>query len=143
MLNLGKSLRKERCKTFLAAEKLQPAIFAHGNNPEDVEVSNLACSNSNQSINFVSMDSGLYYVFAERLGIDLSQKKDKSAVVILNERVSIKINIYLYYKHFSNCTRCPTFEQYHWDIRSGKRYRDTASVKLVQSCACQGLVRCR
>ncbi|CAG9812911.1 unnamed protein product [Phaedon cochleariae] len=82
--NLQKSFQQEKCRQFLMAEKLQPAIFEnHGN--RKLDISRLSCR-SNESLTLLSMDSLLHYPFAQRLGIDLSKFADKSAAVILNEK---------------------------------------------------------
>ncbi|CAG9773732.1 unnamed protein product [Ceutorhynchus assimilis] len=86
MENLKKATKKTKCKNFLKAQQIHSAIFEPKIHTEKIDVSNLACENSNGSLNFIAMDSLMYYMFAERLGLDLFAKNDTSAVVILNEK---------------------------------------------------------
>ncbi|XP_019764085.1 thioredoxin domain-containing protein 11 isoform X2 [Dendroctonus ponderosae] len=87
MQNLRKLLRRDKCRTFLLAEELTKAIFVESNieNTDQIDISTLGCDKVNGSLNFIALDSLRYYMFAERLGIDLSTKSDSSAVVILDE----------------------------------------------------------
>ncbi|KAJ8965120.1 hypothetical protein NQ314_004345 [Rhamnusium bicolor] len=86
--NLLKLSQREKCRLFLTAQKLQPAIFEKqaNNEKKDFNISGLACR-SNKSLTLIAMDSLLYYHFAEKLGVDLSENVDKSAVVIINEKM--------------------------------------------------------
>lgn len=86
--NLLKLWRRNKCREFVFAETIQPAIFEKKNENErnDHNISGLACR-TNKSLTFVAMDSLLFYHFAERLGIDVTNSKDKSAVAIINEKV--------------------------------------------------------
>ncbi|KAJ8943292.1 hypothetical protein NQ318_017310 [Aromia moschata] len=84
---LLKHLDSERCRHFMSAQKYHPAIFEDpfvGEKNKNINVTGLAC-NTNSSLTLVAMDSLLYYDFAERLGIDLAEKPDKSSVVIVDE----------------------------------------------------------
>lgn len=89
MQNLRKRLRRDRCRFFLLAEELTKAIFVENDieNTDQIDVFSLGCDKVNGSLNFVALDSLRYYMFAERLGIDVSAKSDLSAVVILDESV--------------------------------------------------------
>ncbi|KAG5866351.1 hypothetical protein JTB14_004130 [Gonioctena quinquepunctata] len=85
--NLQHLFRKERCRQFLAAEKLQAAMFEKPNLVKrKFNISGLSCK-SNKSLILLAMDSLLHYSFAQRLGIDLNKNVDKSAVVILNDKM--------------------------------------------------------
>ncbi|XP_050300516.1 thioredoxin domain-containing protein 11 isoform X2 [Anthonomus grandis grandis] len=86
MENLKKRQKYENCKTFLAAQKVYPEVFVPDDpvDSEDINVSDFACSNN--SVKFIVMDSLRYYVFAERLGVNLFNRKDMSAVVIVDEQ---------------------------------------------------------
>lgn len=86
--NLLKLWRRNKCREFVFAETIQPAIFEKKieNERKDHNISGLACR-TNKSLTFVAMDSLLFYHFAERLGIDVTSSKDKSAVAIINEKM--------------------------------------------------------
>uniref|UniRef100_A0A6P7H3K6 Uncharacterized protein LOC114345684 n=1 Tax=Diabrotica virgifera virgifera TaxID=50390 RepID=A0A6P7H3K6_DIAVI len=87
--NLQKLLYRERCKQFIAAEMYHPAIFSKNVPSEkNISIAGLSCR-TNKSLSFVAMDSLLHYYFARQLGIDLNNEPDKSAVVILNDKVSV------------------------------------------------------
>lgn len=60
----------------------------------DDNVNGMACK-TNTSLSLVAMDSLEYYYFAERLGIDISNKKDKTAAVIINPKVNTLIVLIL------------------------------------------------
>ncbi|XP_066140168.1 thioredoxin domain-containing protein 11 [Euwallacea fornicatus] len=89
MQNLRKVKEKERCRMFEAAEKLKPAGFILNDyvDDENLDFSTINCLSANHSLTFVAMDSLVYGIFAERLGVDLSKRRDMSAVVILNEKM--------------------------------------------------------
>lgn len=101
--NLQKLAEFEKCHYIRIAHNLQPALFAEARIGigyfDDLEgsVTGLACK-TNMSLTFVAMDSLQSYEFAERLGIDLNKRKDKTAVVIINPKVSAshKIIFYIY-----------------------------------------------
>ncbi|XP_050498797.1 thioredoxin domain-containing protein 11 isoform X1 [Diabrotica virgifera virgifera] len=85
--NLQKLLYRERCKQFIAAEMYHPAIFSKNVPSEkNISIAGLSCR-TNKSLSFVAMDSLLHYYFARQLGIDLNNEPDKSAVVILNDKM--------------------------------------------------------
>lgn len=98
-INLMKSSQREMCKIFLLAEKYQPAIFDDtllSKPNEIIDVQGLACK-SNKSLSLLTMDSLLHYHFADKLGVDLTKYKDKTAAVIIDDKVVILIiyNIFL------------------------------------------------
>nr|XP_023016686.1 thioredoxin domain-containing protein 11 [Leptinotarsa decemlineata] len=85
--NLQKLFQKEKCKQFRVAEKIQPASFEKANlNGTEINISGLACK-TNKSLSLLAMDSLLHYYFAQKLGINLNNNTDKSAVVILNNKM--------------------------------------------------------
>ncbi|XP_060521749.1 thioredoxin domain-containing protein 11 [Cylas formicarius] len=85
--NLAKFAENERCRLFLAAENIFPAVFEAREEKERPrpEVRGLSCK-TNSSLNFVAMDSLLYYNFAENLGVNLAKVSSKSIVVIIDEK---------------------------------------------------------
>lgn len=50
-------------------------------------ISGLACK-TNASLSLIAVDSLMYHYFAERLGINISKRKDKTFAVIINDKVS-------------------------------------------------------
>lgn len=84
--NLQKLYEAERCKEFLEAEKQFPAIFVRDSSQKNINITGLSCR-SNKSLSMFAMDSLLYPHFALRLGIDLSREPDRTAVVILNDKM--------------------------------------------------------
>lgn len=86
-INLQKQYLKELCaKIELAAEvSPQPLPVLNGNNPK---IEGLQCE-TNSSLSFIAIDSLVNHYFAESLGINISNKTDKTAVVIIDGKVWI------------------------------------------------------
>ncbi|KAF7265238.1 hypothetical protein GWI33_021346 [Rhynchophorus ferrugineus] len=85
MNNLKKYYDELKCKNYFASEALHPFIFEVEESKTDKEsLAGLGCMN--KTLNFVVLNSLLYYHFAEKLGIDLSRNHYKSAVVIVNDK---------------------------------------------------------
>lgn len=90
-VNLQKRIRRHVCKIATIANKISRSHFlktvTSGVRHDDVEnFTGLACK-SNASLSLLVFDSLRDYHFAERLGIDLSRKPFKTAVVIVNQKV--------------------------------------------------------
>lgn len=76
------------------AQDYQPALFSqsvtdyveHGKEFANLNISGLGCK-TNMSLTFIAMDSLMQRDLAERLGIDISNRKDKTVAVIVNEKV--------------------------------------------------------
>lgn len=88
--NLQHLAEIEKCRYLRIAHRIQPAIFSPRiQKPEEVNdtVEGMACK-TNMSLSLVALDSLQNYYFAESLGIDILKEKDKTAVVILNPKVS-------------------------------------------------------
>nr|CAI5852904.1 unnamed protein product [Callosobruchus analis] len=86
---LLKLYNKEKCRQFLTAEKLHPAVLEneYSYTPGSVRnISGLFCQ-TNRSLTFLAMDSLLNYHFAQRLGVDLFSRSDKSAAVIIGDKM--------------------------------------------------------
>lgn len=85
--SLKKMFLKNKCKHFLASEKIYPTVFAKtSTSPKNISIAGLSCK-TNKTLVLLAMDSLLHYSFAERLGIDLNKQPDRSAVVILNDKM--------------------------------------------------------
>lgn len=102
--NLIKLFSKEVCRQFNLANNYHTAIFENKQyiinkyNSRNVSIITGEACKQNQSLSFIVMDSLNYYHFAEKLGIDLLKYRDKSAAVIINEKVNkqyMKI-VYIY-----------------------------------------------
>ncbi|KAJ8979979.1 hypothetical protein NQ317_013728 [Molorchus minor] len=129
-VGLLKSLQKENCRQFLMAEKYQSAVFeTTASYKKKLNVTGLSCK-TNSSLAMIVMDSLLYYHFAERLGIDLLRKSDKSAVVIVNQamesshvlQASINsINVRKFIKNFTKSQLTRSLDSYSLVINSTKR----------------------
>ncbi|XP_049868769.1 thioredoxin domain-containing protein 11 [Pectinophora gossypiella] len=84
--NLIQDSVKHFCKLMMFAKEWGPTAI-----PEKVDNNNLpkihglACA-SNFSLNMIAVDSVQNYHFAESLGIDISNRKDRTAVVILDPK---------------------------------------------------------
>lgn len=92
--NLERIWQEERCHLLKSAQKYQPAIYSstivnyvdYGKKFNRLNVSGLACE-TNASLTLIAMDSLLHYHFAERLGVNVSNRKDKTVAVIVNDKV--------------------------------------------------------
>lgn len=88
--NLKKAMRIEICKTLLIAQKYQHLAFSSELYNNDVvggfDVKGLKCK-TNKTLTFIAMDSLRYHHYAEKLGIDLSKRPNKTAVVILDDKM--------------------------------------------------------
>lgn len=99
--SLKKMFLKNKCKHFLASEKIYPTVFAKtSTSPKNISIAGLSCK-TNKTLVLLAMDSLLHYSFAERLGIDLNKQPDRSAVVILNDKV-INYNFLNFFKDLIN-----------------------------------------
>lgn len=95
--NLQRIYREEKCRVFKIAEKYQKEIFSesvvdnvdYGRDFVDFNISGLACT-TNASLTLIAMDSLLQHGFAERLGIDVFSRKDRTAAVIVDDKVFIR-----------------------------------------------------
>lgn len=93
--NLQLLWKKEKCKLLKISEKYQPKLFSKsivnyvdwGNQKEyQPDMQGIACK-TNASLTLIALDSLQFYLFAERLGMDISRCVDKTTVVIINEKV--------------------------------------------------------
>lgn len=93
MLKLAET---EKCHFFRIAHELQPALFAPPIfNVQESKLTGLACK-TNMSLSILALDSIQHHHFAEGLGIDILNKNDRSAVVIINPAVSYNYKIISY-----------------------------------------------
>lgn len=92
---LQKSWDKDRCRLFVLSQEHHPDVFSVTTKDSAVwtktfnnnfSIDGLACK-ANISLTLISMDSLLHNHIAERLGVNLSTKKGKTAAVIINEKV--------------------------------------------------------
>lgn len=87
---MNRSMRK-RCQILSSGRRgdLHPQVefFETVDHLEQFErIAGLGC-NVNRSLGFVALDSTLYHVFAERLGVDVLAKSDQTAAVIVDHEV--------------------------------------------------------
>lgn len=87
--NLKKLSVLNDCAKLGKALKYHPLIFAHSvtnmKQPLNrVDITGLACKNN--TLTMIAMDSLQYHSFAARLGIDVLNMKEKTAVVIIDEK---------------------------------------------------------
>ncbi|CAH0563678.1 unnamed protein product [Brassicogethes aeneus] len=85
--NLQTIHKNEVCRNFLHSENFRPHSFEENVNMANAQdASGLACK-VNRSLHFILIDSLVYYHFAERLGVDLNEFVDKTAAVIVNDKM--------------------------------------------------------
>lgn len=87
--NLIQENVKHFCRLMQFANKINPPV-----SPSRVTVGNIthihghSCT-TNYTLHILAVDSVRNYHFAEALGIDIKHKKDKTALVILDSKVSL------------------------------------------------------
>lgn len=87
--NLVQENIKHFCHLYrFAAELGQPIAPAKVTTGNITHIDGLACA-TNSSLYMIAVDSVENYHFPEALGIDITKKKDMTAVVILDSRVSL------------------------------------------------------
>lgn len=92
--NLVNFWQKEKCKLLKISQNYHSSIYSQNiidyvDNKKIINtfnISGLGCK-TNTSLTLIAMDSLMYFYFAERLGINILKKKDKTAAVIINEKV--------------------------------------------------------
>lgn len=111
--NLERVWQEERCRLLKLAQKYQSAIYSsaiadyvdYGKHFNRLNISGLACE-TNTSLTLIAMDSLLHYHFAERLGINISNRKDRTVAVIVNDKVKANCKYcYLFYQTPTNIKR--------------------------------------
>lgn len=89
--NLQKQMLRRRCEFMLLDVEQGAHQSFLGQAPFDVEqlqgIEALGCA-GNRSLQMMLMDSGIYHVFAERLGVDIGTTRRRSAVFIVDPQVS-------------------------------------------------------
>lgn len=92
--DLERLWQDEKCRLLKISQNYHPSIYSqsiidHVNYGKDLNrfnITGLSCK-TNASLTLIAVDSLMYYQFAERLGINVSKKKDKTFAVIVNEKV--------------------------------------------------------
>ncbi|KAL6259352.1 hypothetical protein P5V15_009267 [Pogonomyrmex californicus] len=75
---------KENCKKWLAGNDYHPSLFPQDSPRKfNISLKESVCK-TNKTLALIAIDSLHYFHFAEHLGIDISKRKNKTAVVILD-----------------------------------------------------------
>lgn len=99
--NLQKIRHQNKCRLKSIAEKYNPPLFSESIiNGENliVDITGLACQ-VNNSLSIIAMDSLQYHHFANRLGIDILNRRHKTALVIIDEKVPLQLVLKLHFSH--------------------------------------------
>lgn len=88
--NLHKQMMRRKCESlFIDSEQAVHSFL--GQKPFEVGqlqgIEAMGCT-GNRSLTMLLMDSSIYHVFAERLGVDILTRKRRSGVLIVNPEVS-------------------------------------------------------
>lgn len=103
--NLLQDSVKHFCKVYRFAQEWGSPIFPSGHpniherRTNVTHIDGLSCE-SNFSLHMIAVDSKRNHHFAESLGIDITNKKDMTAVVILDSKVSDKITYIFISKYY-------------------------------------------
>ncbi|XP_014489487.1 PREDICTED: thioredoxin domain-containing protein 11 [Dinoponera quadriceps] len=75
---------KERCRRWLAGNNYHPSLFPRDSPKQfNISLKDSVCK-TNKTLALIAIDSLHYFHFAERLGIDISKRRNKTTVVILD-----------------------------------------------------------
>lgn len=84
---LAKVWEEEECQVLEAGNRYHGNVYYKMSNEDfGSELDGLACR-SNKTLSIIAMDSLMYYQFAEGLGSNILQSKDKTAVVMIDKQV--------------------------------------------------------
>jgi len=79
---------KNDCKRWLAGNDYHPSLFPRDSPRQfNISLKESVCK-TNKTLTLIAIDSLHYFHFAEHLGIDISKRKNKTTVVILDAAVS-------------------------------------------------------
>lgn len=80
---------KERCRKWLAGNNYNPSLFPR-DSPKwfNVSLKESVCE-TNKTLALIAIDSLHYFQFAERFGVDISKRRNKTTVIILDSAVSV------------------------------------------------------
>lgn len=85
---------KEGCKKWMAGNDYHSSLFPQESPRQfNISLKESVCK-TNKTLALIAIDSLHYFHFAEHLGIDISKRKNKTTVVILDAAVSFDNNIY-------------------------------------------------
>ncbi|GJQ80005.1 hypothetical protein Trydic_g9478 [Trypoxylus dichotomus] len=87
--NLQKIRKQNKCRLKAIAEKYSPQLFSNSIVTEQnikVDITGLACQ-VNRSLSMIAMDSLKYHHFANSLSIDILNRKHKTALAIIDEKM--------------------------------------------------------
>lgn len=79
---------KEDCKKWMAGNEYHPSLFPRESPKQfNISLKESVCK-TNKTLALIAIDSLHYFHFAEHLGIDISKRKNKTTVVILDAAVN-------------------------------------------------------
>lgn len=85
--NLLRLWVEEKCKLWTFANRYQKQIFPKQRKENSSTViDGLACVNK-KTLSIIALDSLLYHQFAEGIGINILELKDKTAIAIVDKEV--------------------------------------------------------
>lgn len=91
-VNLRRHETRKMCELHVAGEQLadypRVQFFDVANWTQFDRVAELGCAR-NRTLSFVAVDSALYHVFAERLGVDVLAQVDRTVAVIVDHEVCV------------------------------------------------------
>ncbi|CAL1678301.1 unnamed protein product [Lasius platythorax] len=98
---IRKNFLKESCKRWLAGNDYYPSLFPQDSSRKfNISLKELVCK-TNKTLALIAIDSLHYSHFAEHLGIDISRRRNKTTIVILDAAVESQ---YVMHHNFSEYT---------------------------------------
>lgn len=83
-----KRFLKERCKKWLVGNNYHPSLFPRDSSKQfNISLKESVCK-TNKTLALIAIDNLHFFHFAERLGINISERKNETTVVILDAAVS-------------------------------------------------------
>lgn len=106
--NLVQENVKHFCKLMKFASEASPPVVpskvpTSEDKPNITHIHGLSCE-KNFSMHMLAVDSVANHHFAEFLGVDITNRQDKTTVVVLDSKVSITLDTFRSY-YFKNCLR--------------------------------------
>ena len=98
---IRKNFLKESCKRWLAGNDYYPSLFPQDSSRKfNISLKELVCK-TNKTLALIAIDSLHYSHFAQHLGIDISKRRNKTTIVILDAAVESQ---YVMHHNFSEYT---------------------------------------
>ncbi|EFN74628.1 Thioredoxin domain-containing protein 11 [Camponotus floridanus] len=98
---IRRNFLKESCKRWLAGNDYYPSLFPQDSPRKfNISLKELVCK-TNKTLALIAIDSLHYSHFAEHLGIDISKRRNKTTVVILDAALESQYVMHQYFNEYT------------------------------------------